>query len=113
MRFRLARFIMAHRGAVALAFALVTAAFMAGIPRVEIRTIFNDLLPTDDPFVQVYFDHRNFGNPLTMSIMIKRTNGDIYHPDTLQKVWQMTRDVDLAPRVDHDQIVSITTEKVR
>ena len=37
----------------------------SAFPHVEIRTIFNDLLPTDDPFVQVYFDHPNFGNPLT------------------------------------------------
>src|SRR5690606_535568 len=57
MRFRLPRFVMAHRGAVTLGFVLVTLFFMAGIPKVEIRTIFNDLLPTDDPFVQVYLDH--------------------------------------------------------
>ena len=60
---------MRYRGAVAAGFLAITAAFAVGIPHVEIRTIFNDLLPRDDPFVQVFFDHRNFGNPLTMSIM--------------------------------------------
>ena len=113
MRFRLARWIMRHRGLVGIAFIIVTLGFMAGFPQVEIRTIFNDLLPQDDPFVQVYFDHRNFGNPLTMAIMIKRKHGDIYQPATLQKVWQMTRDIDLAPGVDHDQIISVSTEKIR
>lgn len=113
MRFRLAHWIMAHRGAVGIAFIIITLGFMAGFPHVEIRTVFKDLLPNDDPFVQVYYDHPNFGNPLTMSIMIKRKNGTIYHPETLQKVWQMTRDIDLAPSVDHDQIVSISTEKLR
>ena len=113
MRFRLARFIMRFRGAVSILFLLITLAFMGGFPNIDIRTVFNDLLPVDDPFVQVYFDHRNFGNPLTMSIMVKRKDGDIYNPDTLAKVYQLTRDIDLAPGVDHDQVISIATEKLR
>lgn len=104
---------MQHRGAVGAAFVIVTLAFAAGFPRVEIRTIFNDLLPKDDPFVQTYFAHRNFGNPLTMSIMVKRKVGDIYHRDTLEKVYQLTRDIDLTPGIDHDQLISISTEKLR
>ena len=113
LRFRLAKWIMDRRGAVAIAFVLVTLAFAAGFPRVEIRTIFKDLLPLDDPFVQVYNDHPNFGNPLTMSIMVKRKDGSIYNAETLGKVWKLTRDIDLAPGVDHDQIISIATEKLR
>ena len=112
-RFRLARWIMAHRAAVAVGFVVITLGFIAGFPRVQIRTVFKDLLPKDDPFVQVYYAHHNFGNPLTMSIMIKRKHGDIYNADTLAKVWKMTRDIDLAPHVDHDQIMSISTEKLR
>ncbi|THD01820.1 RND transporter [Panacagrimonas perspica] len=113
MRFRMARWVMANRGLVLIIFALATIAFAVGIPRVEIRTIFKDLLPADDPFVQVYYDHPNFGNPLTVSVMIKRKQGDIYNADTLQKVWQMTRDIDLTPGIDHDQLISIATEKLR
>ncbi|MEM7468868.1 MAG: MMPL family transporter, partial [Pseudomonadota bacterium] len=62
---------------------------------------------------QIYFDHRNFGNPLTVSVMVKRKNGTIYNPETLKKVFELTRDIDLAPGVDHDQIISISTEKLR
>ncbi|MGR8946950.1 MAG: efflux RND transporter permease subunit [Gammaproteobacteria bacterium] len=112
-RFRLANWIMRYRGIVSALFVVVTLIFMKGLPDVEIRTVFNDLLPQDDPFVQVFFDHRNFGNPLTMAIMIKRKDGDIYNGETLRKVWKMTRDIDLAPGVDHDQIISISTEKLR
>jgi predicted RND superfamily exporter protein len=113
MRFRLAHWIMAHRFAVSVAFIVITLAFMAGFPRVEIRTVFVDLLPKDDPFVHVFFDHRNFGNPLTRSIMVKHKQGDIYNAETLSKIWDITRDIDLAPGVDHDQIISIATEKMR
>ncbi len=94
-------------------FVIVTLAFAAGIPRVEIKTIFADLLPQDDEFVKIYNAHPNFGNPLTMFVMIKRKNGDIYHAETLQKVWDLTRNVDLTEGVDHDQIISISTEKLR
>lgn len=113
LRHRIARWVMQHRGLSWVAFALVTAGFALGLRHVELRTIFSDLLPADDPFVQVFKDHPNFGNPLTVTVMVRRKSGDIYHPDTLGKVWQMTRDIDLAPGVDHDQILSIATEKAR
>lgn len=113
LRFRLARWFMQHQRVTAVAFVLITAFFIAGLPRVQLKTIFSDLLPKDDPFVQVYKDHPNFGNPLTITLMVKRRDGDIYNAQTLQKVWDLTRDIDLAPGVDHDQILSITTEKAR
>lgn len=111
-RFRLAEKIIRHRAWVGGLFVLITLALALGLPRVDIRTIFGDLLPEDDPFVQTYKDHPNFGNPLTVTIMVKRTDGeDIYNEDTLRKVWNLTRDVDLIEGVNHDRIVSITTEK--
>lgn len=113
MRFTIARWVMRYRALVSIAFVVVTLFFMTGFPNVDIRTVFNDLLPKDDPYVQVYFDHRNFGNPLSIAIMIKRKDGEIYHADTLQKVWDLTRDIDLAPGMDHDTIISISTEKLR
>ena len=113
LRFRLARWVMRHRKLSMLGFVLITIGFGMGLPGVQLKTIFSDLLPKDDPFVQVYKDHPNFGNPLTMTVMIQRKDGDIYNAETLQKVWQMTRDIDLSPGVDHDQILSIATEKAR
>lgn len=97
-----------------LALVLLTGFFALGLRQIEIKTIFSDLLPKNHPFVQVYKDHPNFGNPLTVTVMVKRTDGQtIYNPETLQKVWDMTRNIDLTPGVDHDQVLSITTEKAR
>ena len=104
---------MHHRWASLLVIAAITAFFAVGLSRVELRTIFTDLLPKNHPFVQTYKDHPNFGNPLTVTMMVKRKDGDIYNPETLQKVWNLTRDIDLTPGVDHDQILSISTEKAR
>ncbi len=114
LRLRFARFVLRHTGWSFAAFTLVTLFFVAGLPRVELRTIFSDLLPGDDPFVQVFQDHPSFGNPLTVVMMVERTDGaDIYNSETLAKIWQLTRDIDLTPGVDHDQILSISTEKAR
>ncbi|WP_421861276.1 efflux RND transporter permease subunit [Parvibaculum sp.] len=111
---RIARVTMAHRWLSLFVLLAVTLFFGFQLKNVELRTIFSDLLPSNHPFVQTYKDHPNFGNPLTVTIMVKRTDGgDIYNPETLQKVWDLTRDVDLAPAVDHDQILSVATEKAR
>lgn len=77
LRFRLARWVMRHRKLSMLGFVLITIGFGMGLPGVQLKTIFSDLLPKDDPFVQVYKDHPNFGNPLTMTVMIQRKDGDI------------------------------------
>ena len=113
LRFRLARWVLAHRKASWAFFIAVTLFFVGGLPRVNLETIFSDLLPADDPFVQTFKDHPNFGNPLTVAVMIKRKDGDIYNADTIAKVWKFTRDIDLTPGVDHDLILSVTTEKAR
>ena len=113
LRHRIARWVIAHRGFSWAVFLLITAFFAAGLPRVHLRTIFSDLLPQNDPFVQVFKAHPGFGNPLSVALMIKHKNGDIYNPSTLQKVWKMTRDIDLAPGIDHDLILSIASTKAR
>ena len=113
LRLRLAHWILDHRRAALAVFALITVFFACALPRVQLRTIFSDLLPQDDPFVQVFKAHPGFGSPLTVMIMIQRKDGDIYQADTLAKVWKLTRDIDLAPGVDHEQILSIATEKAR
>jgi predicted RND superfamily exporter protein len=104
---------MHHRWVSLLVIFAITAFFAVGLSRVELRTIFTDLLPKNHPFVQTYKDHPNFGNPLTVTMMVKRKDGDIYNPETLSKVWDLTRDIDLTPGVDHDQILSVSTEKAR
>ncbi|MEQ8233225.1 MAG: RND transporter, partial [Gammaproteobacteria bacterium] len=113
IRYTLASFTMNNRALVLAVTVGITAFFAVGLSKVDIRTIFSDLFPKSHPYVQTYQDHPNFGNPLTVTLMVKVKDGTIYNPETLQKVWDLTRDIDLAPSVDHDQILSITTEKAR
>ena len=72
LRYRIARWVLSHRALSWTVFVLITAFFAAGLPNVQLRTIFSDLLPADDPFVQVYKDHPDFGSPLTVSTLHNR-----------------------------------------
>ena len=112
-RTRLAMAVLKHSKVAWLLFLAVTIFFSFGLKHVEMKTIFSDLLPKDDPYIHVFKDHPNFGNPLTFTLMVKRKSGDIYNEETLQKVWDLTRDIDLSPGVDHDQILSIASPKAR
>ena len=83
---------MKHRWLGVLFLLGITVFFTAGLrhewvpsAHVELKTIFTDLLPKTHPFVQTYKDHPNFGNPLTVTVMIKRKDGDIYNPETSLK----------------------------
>lgn len=113
LNWRIAGLIIGHRWLSAAVLVAITGFFAIGLRNVQLQTIFSDLLPSNHPFVQTYKAHPNFGNPLTVTVMIQRRGGDIYNAETLAKVWTLTRDIDLAPAVDHDQVLSIATEKAR
>ncbi|MAK43498.1 MAG: efflux RND transporter permease subunit [Spongiibacter marinus] len=113
IRGRIAMAVLEHRIIASILFLAITLFFAAGLKNVRLETIFSDLLPKDDPFIHVFKDHPNFGNPLTFTLMVKNKNGDIYNAETLSKVWDLTRDIDLSPGVDHDQILSIASAKAR
>ncbi|NQV22337.1 MAG: RND transporter, partial [Rhodospirillales bacterium] len=113
LRARLAYLAITYRLAFMAIMTVITVALGWGIRDIKIGTVFTDLLPGGHPFVHVFKDHPNFGNPLTIQVMLKVKEGTIYNAETLDKVWRMTRSIDLAPAVDHDLVVSISTEKAR
>lgn len=113
LRARLAYLTINYRMAFMAIMTIVTVGLGYGIKDIKIGTVFTDLLPGGHTFVHTFKDHPNFGNPLTIQIMVKVKDGTIYNAETLDKVWRMTRSIDLSPAVDHDMVVSISTEKAR
>ena len=73
IRYRLAELTMKHRTFSAMILFGLTSFFAYGLQFVELKTIFSDLFPKTHPFVQTFADHPNFGNPLTVTMMLKRT----------------------------------------
>jgi predicted RND superfamily exporter protein len=113
VRYRLARLAIRNRRTYLALIAAVTLFFALGTRDLALGTNFSDLLPHDHEHTHVFEDHSNFGSPLTVLLLVKRRHGDIYQPETLEKIWRLTREAELIPGVDHEQILSIASEKAR
>lgn len=103
----------ARRHWVAAVFLIVTACFVVELRNLEIATRFHDLYPQNSEAVHLLEKYPAFGSPFTETIVIQVKHGDIYNPATLGKIQEATRLVDLIPGVDHDQVISIASRRVR
>jgi uncharacterized protein len=102
-----------HRlGATVLLF-VVTVFFGWQVKHLDISTQFSDLYPRNHPYIKTFETYPAFGSPFTISIVIEAKNGTIYNAETLAKIQEATRLVDLIYGVDHDQILSIASRKVK
>lgn len=102
-----------HRAATLTAMFFITGFFAWQIRNLNISTQFSDLYPRNHPYIKLFEKYPGFGSPLTVSLVIQGKGGTIYSPQTLQKIQEATRLVDLIPGVDHDQIYSIASRKVK
>ena len=61
--------------------------------------------------------HRQFseqlGGALTVFVKIEVKDGDIFNPETLEKVDFVQREIDAIPGVNHNQVISIASKKVK
>ncbi|MBI4528588.1 MAG: MMPL family transporter [Deltaproteobacteria bacterium] len=102
-----------HRLAAGAAILLLTLFFAWEVKNLDISTRFSDLYPRNHPHTKLFEKYPAFGSPFTVSLVIQVKKGTIYNPQTLQKIQEGTRLVDLIPGVDHDQILSIASRKVK
>lgn len=102
-----------HRKAAGILILLVTGFFAWQLRHLEISSRFSDLYPKNHPYTQLYEKYPGFGSPFTISLVIQVKKGTIYDPQTLRKIQEATRLIDLIPGVDHDQILSIASRKVK
>ena len=101
---RFSRFFARHRHAFALAIALPTVFFAWQMRRLEIFTQFLDLLPRGHPYVRTYEAYRDvFGNANTVLAAVVAREGDLYQPEVLRAVEEVTAQIDsssVAPKVN-------------
>ena len=80
---------------------------------------FNCILPSivqpgPDPYIQIYTDFRRmFGSANILSVILEVKHGDIYNPETLQKLDRITKRVVGLKGVVPYQILSIAHPKVK
>lgn len=110
---RWAEWLYEYRLAATIVVILLTAFFAWEVKHLDISTRFSDLYPRNHPYVKAFEKYPAFGSPFTVSLVVEVKKGTIYNPKTLQKIQEATRLVDLIPGVDHDQILSIASHKVK
>jgi Predicted exporters of the RND superfamily len=70
--------------------------------------------PGPDPYIQIYTDFRRmFGSANILSVILEVKNGDIYNPETLQKLDRITKRIVGLKGVVPYQILSIAHPKVK
>jgi len=93
---------------------IITAAFAWQVPKLQIFSDFNDLLPQKHPYIQVYNRMKeNFGGANSVIMAIEVEKGTIFNEKTLALIHKATQGVDNLPSVNHNLVSSIAHRTVR
>lgn len=103
-----------HRVAVVLLIAAITAVMGLLAARVEIKTVFADLLPKDHPYVKVNNQFKQtFGGSNMVSLMLEVEQGDVFNLNVLARTQQITQALQKVEGIDTYQIVSLASKKMK
>ena len=92
---RFSRFFARRRNWFAAGIAIVTAFFAVEMRNLEIFTQYLDLLPRAHPFIRTYEAYRDvYGNANTVVAAVVPREGDIYRPEILRAVAELTERMD-------------------
>jgi len=102
------------RVAVVLIIAALTAIFMVLASQLPLKTIFDDLLPADHPYIQVHQKHKaTFGSSNLVSLMLEVQEGDIFKPEVLQAIQTATVEMQRVKGIDQFQVISLASKKLK
>ena len=102
------RMLIRRRVAVLAVVAVVTAFFGYHAMQLRLLSRFDELLPTNHPYVAVHRQFaKTFGGANTILIMVRVREGDIFNVKTLDKIWSITEEIDKIYGVNHYQIESL------
>lgn len=97
---------------VILAFATLVLSYFA--VRVEVKTVFNDLLPQNHPYIKTNSAFKEtFGGSNMVSIMVEVDEGDIFSESVLEKIRGITVDLNQVKGVNQFRIVSLASKKLK
>jgi hypothetical protein len=104
----------ARRNLVISLVALITIGLAVVASRIEIKTVFADLLPQNHPYIAVNNQFKQtFGGANMVSIMVQTKQGDIFSPPVLATIQGITRDLAKVTGADSYQIISLASKKLK
>jgi len=92
---------------------LPTLFFLYKIKDLQVHTKFADLLPQGHEYIKLHNRIRSqFGGANSLVLVLQVREGDIFNPQTLQKIKDITDELYLIPAVDRFKIASIALKKM-
>jgi uncharacterized protein len=106
-------YVLSHRKPLAVILILITLFMAYWAIHVPIATRFEDLFPSKDPNVLLYRQYRRqYGGAQTLVLMLRVRHGDIFNMKTLSAIQALTRQVDILPGVNHNEVFSLASYRV-
>jgi uncharacterized protein len=106
-------YILAHRKSIGLLLVAMTAFMGYWAIRVPIATRFEDLFPSSHPNTMLYRKYRlHYGRALTLAVLLRVDQGDIFNFKTLQTIQDINHEVDILPGVNHNEVFSLASYRV-
>src|SRR5258708_8175057 len=109
---RTAHFLIRYRWQYIIVWGVITVLAIIGSARMEFRASFSDLLTKRSTVIDTFKQYSQFSTPINVEILIKVKDGTIYTPETLARIWRLTRAIDLIPSIDHVTITSLASRNV-
>ena len=111
---KLSRFLFGNSRMVLWGLTLVTLLLVFQASRLAIDAGFEKQLPKNHPWMEVFREYQSqFGGANRLLIAVRNREGDLFNPDSLEKVRLVTRALGAVPGVDRSSITSIFTPNVR
>jgi len=111
----LERFYFNHRGLVLAVFALITVVLTVFSLRIEMSAAFEKMIPRHHSYIQNYLANKDdlsgLGNSLR--VVVENTQGDIFDPEYLEVLRQISDELFLMPGVDRAWVKSLWSPAVR
>ena len=108
------RFLLKYRHHVSIFVTILTLFFCYSLKDMRLNTDFFDFYPRQHPYIKIYNEFRRmFGSANVLQIIVKKKNGDIYNPETLQKIDRVTKFIIETKGVVPYQILSIASPKMK
>ena len=88
--------------------------FASQLRHLSFNTNLGDFYPLKHPYLNIQRQlNETFGGLNQVSIAIEVKEGDILNTRTLEKVWQITNELYLAPGINAGRIVSLSSRKIK
>lgn len=93
---------------------LITLALSYSAINIEVKTVFQDLLPSDHEYVKTHNKFKDtFGGSNLVTIMVEAEEGEIFQPHVLESVDRITRELQKISAVNPFQIISLASKKLK